>query len=42
MERSYTLPFPVLHEKQFPFTLLDVLATYERYEERVKKKKMLN
>ncbi len=39
VERSYTLTLPVLHEKQFPFTLLDVLATCERNEERVKNKK---
>ena len=33
VERSYSLVFPVLHEKRFPFTLLDVLATYEPFEE---------
>ncbi len=31
VERSYTLLFPVLHEKRFPLTLLDVLGTYEPY-----------
>lgn len=29
VERSYSLTFPVLNEKRFPFTLLDILATYE-------------